>query len=248
MSTSSTSTYNLSAQDIIDLALTDIGVAGQSGGAAPDAGLRTHALKLLNLLLKRLDSEGALLWHIQRTTQTLTSGTAAYALSNTISDIDEPARYTASGSTYGSQVWSMARDEYMTLPDRTIQGVPYRYYAEKSLDATGIQAITLYLYPVPPTTGDTLEFAAVLRMKDVTSLNQTLDIPQNWSNVVRQGLAVELAPSYGVPATTIAMMRKVYEDEKRLVLMNDNERGGLQLVPWGNSVMYGYGQHAGGSR
>lgn len=243
MATSSTTSYNLTAQRLIDLALTDVGVAGQGGSVDPN--LRQQALDLLNVLMKRLDVEGAFLWRITRRTQTLTSGTASYVLTNDVYDLDQPARYTAAGATYGSQVTAMSRDEYMTLPDRTVQGTPYRYYAEKSLDASGIEQITLYLYPVPPNTGDTLEYAAVLRAKDVTDISQTLDLPQKWMSVARWGLALSLAQSYMVSSDRIAFFKKMFDDEKELALNDDNERGDVQIVPFSTQYGYGWGGNGG---
>lgn len=243
MSTAATTSYNLNAQDIIDLALTDIGVVGQSG-ASPDADVRPHALKMLNLLLKSLDTEGIFTWKVVRRTQTLTGGTAAYVLPNDVSDVDEPARYTAAGATYGSQVFSIVRDEYMALPDRTIPGVPYQYFIEKALDTGGIEQITMTLYPVPPNTGDTLEYAAVPRMRDVTALQQTLDIPQKGLNVVRLGLSAFLAPSYNTPPTQLAIFQKLFSDAKEAFVGDDNERGPMQMVPFGSNY-YGY---SGGGR
>lgn len=246
MTTAATTTYQPTAQRLIDLALMDIGVAGQAGSVDPN--LRVQALDILNLLLKELDDEGAFLTNITRRIQTLTAGVSSYVLTNDVRDLDEPARYTASGATYGSQVTAMARDEYMTLPDRTIQGPVYRYYAEKGLDANGIQQVTLYLFPVPPNTGDTLEYAACLRTKDITDVSQTIPLPQNWYQAIRYGLAAGLAPSYG-RLDLVAGLQKSFEDKREKALEDDNERGNVQAVAFGNQYGYGYGQwSSGGTR
>jgi hypothetical protein len=237
MSTAATTSYNLSAQDMIDMALADIGVNGPEG--LPNANLRPLGLKHLNLVLKRLAVEGAFTWRIQRRTQALTSGTSSYVLSNDVDDIDQPARYTASGATYGSWVTPMVRDEYMTLPDRTIQGVPSRYYVEKSLGTDGIEFITLFLYPVPPNTGDSLEYAAVIRAKDVTSLTQTLDIPQKWLQAVRFGLAASLCFPFGVPVDRSTQFGKMFDSEIEKALNEDNEHGDINIVPFGTTYAYG---------
>lgn len=243
MATSGTTSYQPTAQRLIDLALTDIGVAGQSTGVDPN--LRAQALDILNLLLKELDAEGAFLWNIQRRTLSLTSGVSSYVLSNDVRDLDQPARYTPAGGTYGSQVTPMARDEYMSLPDRTITGPVYRYYPEKGLGTSGIQFLTLYLFPVPPNTGDSLEYAACLRMQDVTTLSQTLPLPQNWFNAIRTGLAAELAPSFG-RTDLVAGLTKSYEAKREKALEDDNERGNTQIVPFGSQYGYGYGQWSSG--
>jgi hypothetical protein len=237
MATSATTSYNLTAQRLIDMCLTDVGATGPG---VTDANLRPHALELLNVLIKQLDVDGVLLWKVPRRTETLTAGTASYVLSNDVYDLDEPARYVQSGATYGSQVTAMARDEYMSTPDRTIQGPPTRYYVEKALDASGIEQITLYLYPVPPNTGDTLEYAAVIRAKDVTTLAQTLDVPQKWLAALRWGLCQSLGPSYNVPIDRMSWFGARFEESKRTALLDDNERGNVQLVPYQNSS-YNYG-------
>src|SRR6266404_3302866 len=200
MAISTTSTYDITGERLIDLALIDIGVAGQGGsqGAAVDPNLRAQALDMLNLVLKELDTQGMLSFNVVRRVQTLTAGVASYTLSNDVSDVDDPMRYTQAGATTGSQVTVMARDEYMWLPDRTIQGPVYRFFPENSFDASGINQITLSLFPVPPNTGDTLEYAAAVRMKDVSALDQTIGVPQAWLNAIVQSLAARLGPSYSL--------------------------------------------------
>lgn len=243
MAIATTKTYNLTAQRLIDLALMDIGVAGQGGaaGANVDGNLRPQALDLLNILLKELDDLGMLLFNVTRRTQTLTAGTSSYLLANDVSDVDGPMRYTQSGATTASQVTVMARDEYMELPDRTIQGPVLRFYPEPSFDAAGIKQITLYLYPVPPNTGDTLEYAAGIRTADVTTLAQTIGIPQKWLNTILWGLGSRLAPSYNTPVDKMSWFNKRFETARDAAFEDDGERGPVQLVPFGQTYGYGAG-------
>jgi hypothetical protein len=245
MSTSGTVTYNISAQDIIDLSLTDIGA---NGPAYQDPSLRPHALKALNLVMKAIDTKGVWIWRAPRRTVNLTAGTASYVLSNDTWDVDAPARYVQSGATYGSQVMPIARDEYMRLPDRTIQGISMQYFADRGFDANGLQQITLYLYPVPPNTGDTLEIASTLKSQDVTNVAQTLDVNQKGLDAIRWNLTLNLAPSYGVPIDRMQFF-KALADEKLAEFVNDsNERGDVQIVPFGSLYGYGYGSWGTGYR
>lgn len=241
MATSTTTTFNLSAQDFIDLSLTDIGATGpEAMGTAPN--LRPHALKLLNIIVKTLDSKGILTWRAPRRTTTLTASQASYALGTDAYDIDQPARYVQAGATYSSQVTPMSRDEYMSLPDRTIVGTPMQYYAERALDAiTGLLGVTIHLYPVPPNTGDTLEMATQVRSRDLTDLSQTLDVNQKWLDAIRWRLSHDLSPAYNVPIDRMSYFRKVAGDALDEALNDDNERGNVQIVPFGNqSYWYGY--------
>jgi len=247
MALASTTTYNATAQRLIDLALIDIGVAGQGGsqGAAVDANLRPQALDLLNIVLKEFDSLGMLTFDVQRRTQTLTAGVASYTLSNDVTDVDDPMRYTQSGATVGSQVTIMSRDEYMYQPDRTIQGPVYRFFPENSFDANGIQVITLNLFPVPPNTGDTLEYAAAIRVKDVTDYGQTIGVPQKWLNAITLTLGARLAPSYSLGVDRLSY-HNARAKEARDQVMNDNgERGPVQLVPFGQTYGFGWGARVG---
>jgi hypothetical protein len=240
VATSSTTTFNLSAQDFIDLSLVDVGAVGPEGGTSPN--LRPHALKLLNIIVKTLDIKGILTWRAPRRTTTLTASQASYALGSDAYDIDEPARYTQAGDTYSSQVTPMARDEYMSLPDRTLVGPPIRYYVERALDAsTGLVALTMYLYPIPPNTGDTIELATQVRSKDLTDLAQTLDVTQKWMDAIRWRLTHDLCPAYNVPIDRMSYFRKLAETALDEALGDDNERGNVQFVPFGNqSYWYGY--------
>jgi hypothetical protein len=240
MATSSTTTFNLSAQEFIDLSLTDIGAIGPDGQT--NANLRPHALKLLNILVKQLDAKGILTWKAPRRTTTLTAGTASYTLTSDSYDVDSPARYVQSGSTTGSQVMPMARDEYMQLPDRTIQGPPTRYYIERAIDpTTALVTITVYFYPVPPNTGDTVEFATQTKSQDLTTLAQNLDVNQKWLDAIRWGLTHSLCPAYNVPTDRMSYFRGVAEKAAADALQDDNERGPMQFVPFGDSYYGNWG-------
>ena len=237
MSTSGTTSFNISAQDLIDLSLTDVGA---NGPAYQDPSLRPHAMKALNLVMKSIDTKGLFTWRAPRRSISMIAGTSSYLLAEDTYDIDAPARYTQSGATYGSQVTPMARDEYMSLPDRTIQGIPMRYYADRSLAADGIEALTLYLYPVPPTTGDTLEIASALKSQDVTNVAQTLDVNQKWLDAIRWNLTLSLSAAYNVPLDRTQFFKAMADEKLGDALNDDNERGDVQIVPFGGSYGYTY--------
>ena len=135
----------------------------------------------------------------------------------------------------------MSRDEYMSEPDRTIQGVSYRYFVDRALDATGILALTMYLYPVPANTGDTIEIAAAIKGQDLTSLAQTIDVNQKWLDAIRWSLVVALGPAYNVPIATQQFYRSIASEKVDEALEDDNERGDVQIVPFGGQSGYGYG-------
>lgn len=237
MTTSGTTTFNVSAQDLIDLALTDIGA---NGPAYADPTLRPHALKALNLVVKSLDTKGEFTWRTPRRVVTLVAGQASYVLASDAYDIDQPARYLPSGSTTGSQVTAMVRDEYMSLPDRTLTGIPYRFYVDKALDVNGLVVATMYLYPTPANSGDTIEVAEQVRAQDVTSISQTIDVNQKWLDAIRWSLASGLAPAYGLPIDRMEYFKTLADEKVSQALGDDGERADVQLVPFGGSYSYTY--------
>jgi len=243
MSVPSTATYNPNRARIVQLALTDVGAIGP-GTVAPsqDASpLVAHANDLLAILIKSMDTDGILQWRFVRRTPTTTAGTASYAIANDVYEIDQPGRYTLSGQTTASPVTPMVRDEYMVIGDRTLTGTPIRYYAEEALDTNGIQQITLFLWPTPANTGDTFEYAAVVRARDQTADTDTLDVTQKWIRSLRYGLALDLAPGYGLPMDRIGYFQKMFEAERERCLEDDGERADIQLVPFGAYHNYGLG-------
>jgi hypothetical protein len=244
MSVPATSNYNPNRGRVVQLALTDVGAIGPGViNPAADAGaLVTHANDILAQLIMSMDADGALLWRVQRRTLTTISGTAAYVLASDVYDIDEPGRYTLSGQTTGSIVTTMARDEYMYLGDRTLQGTPIRYFAEKALNTAGLETITLQLYPVPPASGDTFEYPAVVKARDQSTDANTLDVPQKWIRCLRFGLATDLAMAYGLAMDRINFLNQTFHEERDRLLNDDNERGDVQICAFG---AYYYGSYSG---
>jgi len=244
MSVPATSTYNPSRARIVQLALTDVGAIGPGviNPAADAQDLVAHANDVLAQLIMSMDADGALLWRVARRTLTTVSAQAAYVLASDVYDIDAPGRYTLAGTTTGSIVTPMARDEYMYLGDRTLQGTPIRYFAEKALDVSGLEFITLQLYPVPAATGDSFEYPAVVKARDQATDANTLDLPQKWIRCIRYGLALDLATAYGLPMDRINFFKGQFEEQRDKLLNDDNERGDVQIAPFG---AYYYGSYAG---
>jgi hypothetical protein len=235
-----TSSYLPNRARIVQLALTRVGALGPGvvNAAQEAAPLVAHANDELNILTKSGDADGILTWRLARRTLTTVANQAAYVLSDDVNDIDPPARYTVSGQTSGSVISPMSNDDYQSLGDRTITGVSNMYLVTKALDGSGLNQLTLTLYPVPANTGDTIEYQAVVRARDQTTDADTMDIPQMWISVVAWGLAAVLAPSYGLDMARIQYFDTKYENERQKLLEQDGERGPVQFVPFG-AMSYG---------
>lgn len=229
MAQGTTDTWATTRDEIISDALINVGAL--SPGESATGGVRDHAARALDALAKALDAEGAFLWRTTRLTFATVASTASYTLNATAFDVDEPVSYL-SGTTRVPLV-PMSSDDYRVLPDRTVSGTPSRYYIEKAL-TTGRTAMTMYLYPVPDTTADTVEYRAQIRAKDFNTGATNPDFPSNWAKCLKYGLTVELAPAYQ-QLELMAAFSALYQAEKALQLGNDNEKQGVVFVPWGGA-------------
>ena len=233
MATGTTTNYEATRDEIIRDALANVGAVGPD--VTPKQAQLLHAARALNRVVKSIDAEGAFLWRIVRRTATLTSGTDNFSPATDVIAVDEPMRYTRSGSAQASSVIvPMSRDEYMALPIRTNTGTPERYFLERTL----AQPVKVYMHPVPNQTSATCEYAAVLRSLDFDTGANTPDFWPDWTACLVDGLTAELAAAYGQP-DLIPLYRKKFEEEKLKLINQDNELGNVVLVPFGLSTNYG---------
>jgi hypothetical protein len=234
MSVGSTTSFEESRDDIIAEALENVGAIGP--GATRDSNnseLFDSAARALNRVVKSVDKDGQRLWRIVRRTTTTTDGIASFSLASDVLDVDAPMRFTRAGQTApASYLDPMSRDEYMLIGDRTQEGTPRQFFVERTLTAK-----TVYLWPVPDATGDTIEYAVATRAADFTTGANTPDFPAEWTNCLVYGLTMELAPKFD-QMEKVAVFKTLFESELVRLIGNDTERG--------NVVMY-YGSYGGGA-
>jgi hypothetical protein len=235
MSTSGTSVFEEQRDDILAEALEALGAIGPGETrTSNNSTLFDSAARALNRVVKAIDANGQRLWRVVRRTTTTTIATASFAPASDVLDLDDPVRYTRAGQSTATPVSPLSRDEYMRLPDRATPGVPRNYYVEKTLTTT-----TVYLWPVPDATGDTIEYACSLRGQDFNSGADTPDFTSKWGTCLVYGLIVELAPKFRQPSA-IQMFKPLFEAEVNRVNQDDSERGPMQFAPFG-ATYYGGG-------
>lgn len=231
MAIGTTDTWAQSRDEIIADALANVGALGPGQDATGKT--RDFCARALNRIVKALDGEGQFLWRMSRLTLTTTSGTSSHSLSALAFDVDAPMNYKAAADSTRTPIWPMSRDDYMALPDRTTSGRPSRYFLEKTLTGAGIVQITANLWPVPDTTGDTIEYPAALRAKDFNTGATNPDFPTSWTACLVYGLTSEIAPAFGQPELAM-QYRALYDAERNKMVGQDNERQNLIFVPFGN--------------
>jgi hypothetical protein len=228
MTTSSTTTFDCSRDDIIDDALAAVGAIGP--GDTAEGSMREHAARALNKVVKAIDADGKFLWRQASRSQSLTDGTAAYTLAADVIGIDGPARFVRSGATTGSPVTPMSDDDYTAIADPTTEGAPSRYLLRQALPTT----LTVTLWPVPDTTGDAFVYRAMLRAADFSTGANTGDFPARWQMALQLGLEAAIGSAYGKTPNEVVTMTRTFLAEKDRQLSAGGEEGPVWFVPWMN--------------
>lgn len=201
MSTSGTTSYSTTRDDIIKRALRLVGALAQGETPTPDQ--VTEAATALNGLVKAWQADGMPLWAIKSYSVPLTATVASYRIGvgqtvatpkplkitqaynhNTSSNVDIPMRV-------------LTRQEYNMLGNKTSAGNPIQVFYDPQRDYGD-----LYVFPVPSATDAASNVITITYQRpfeDFDASTDTPDFPQEWFDAVTYGLATRLAPEYGLP-------------------------------------------------
>lgn len=207
MTTSGTTAWSLTAQQIIDASLRENGIIAI--GESPTTDESNECLLRLNGILKSWTGGDYLVSSADVTVPAdSASGTLAVEVHEILS-----ARLEVS-STYERQLTQWERSEYMRLPNKAQSGEPVAFHADNQRDA-----VTLYVWPVP-TAERTLKVEYVRVPETITALTQTVDWPRQYNEALFTTLAVRCAGIFGrQPSPELAdragYLRRMMEDEQR---------------------------------
>lgn len=201
MSTSNSTNFNVTRNEIIHGALRILGVVGE--GQTPSAQQYTDASEALNYLVKAWENQGVLIWCVKSTDITLVAGTADYniGLSQTV-NVAKPLKiYQAFRRTTNNvdvPMTILSQQQYNMLGNKTSSGAPSQLYYNSQRDYG-----TLSLYPVPDSTvtSDVVRIYYQRPIEDFDASTDNADIPQEMLRALKYDLANEMAFEYGLPAT-----------------------------------------------
>jgi len=191
MATSGSISETFTARDFVAQAMTLITVLG--GGETPNANDADQGMTQLQWMLKSWQADGCNLWREEEETITFPADTATVTLDPRVLDVQE-ARVEIS-TTFQRILDRWERGEYITLPNKIAAGSPTIFYFRRKRDS-----VTMTLWPVPTEETDILCTTARV-IEDVTDLDQTLDVPQEWSETVTYNLAARLLDTFGITET-----------------------------------------------
>lgn len=206
--TSHVDSYPAKTDEVVRRALRLVGAYPSTDAPRPEQ--LKDAIYSLNVMLKTWSTEG-FTWLRQFVTITLVANQNAYLLGpNGTPSIDRPTHvFTANKkNSSGSEIpmISLTRTDWFNIPNKTSNGVPVQYF----YDPQTINGV-LYVWPTPQTGTTDVVVIDVDRQLDVQldNLNQ-FDFPPQWTDAITYGLAVRLAPEYGMPLTERQVLEAEY--------------------------------------
>lgn len=226
MTTSGSTDYTLTTNDLIDEAYNLCGI-GQEGESIT-ADMYARATRSLNLMVKTWQAQGHL-WLKTERTLTLTASTASYNMSPRPLRILSIRRRTT--GSIDSPLMELSREEYFELPNKTVAGTPLNWFYDPQR-STG----TLYLWPTASTAvaaSDSLKITYLRAIEDFDTSTDNPDVPQEWLETLAYNLAVKLALKYGVNPTKRAEI--ALEAARLFASLHgwDNETASLFIQPGG---------------
>lgn len=191
MATSGTITSQLIVSEIVRQAMIELGVL--SSGEAPEAEELADGIRVLNWLFKSWPSRGVNLWRETQGSVTFPIGIATVTLAPYCLDVME-ARFVQS-STYERPLARWENGQYRQIPNKAQPGYPTAYYLDKQTTS-----ISMTLWPVPNADA-TILYTYSRIPQDVTDGAETVDVPQEWTELVFVSLAARLIQTFGVNRT-----------------------------------------------
>jgi len=229
--TSGTTTFSVTRDDIIKGALRKIGVVAQ--GELPTADQTTEAAFALNLMVKAWEADGMPLWALRTTPIPLVSGKTTYTV-GPVGDVitDKPLKvlqaWNRSTSNIDIPMRLLTKQEYNILGNKSTSGKPIQLYYEPRL-TDGVVS----LFPTPAA-ADVLESTIYIvyqrPYEDFNIATDAPDFPQEWYDAVLYGLAVRLAPEYGVPIDQRQVLGREAADIKAAAMSFGTEEGSMYFM------------------
>jgi hypothetical protein len=212
--------------------------AYDTDGGSPEAYQTRDAAEALNLILKRLQLEGTLLWVQQDVEVNLAKGKASYTIGPTgyvttsrpLRIFDPMIRDISDDSDVPLDPYS--KMDYANLTNKTATGKPSAIYYSRQIN-DGI----IYVWPVPDSSKYKLKVTAEVQLQDFDASGNTAYMPSYAYSYFVWALAAEIAPEYGLDLQEQQLLEVKAERFKTDLLAFEEEEDGFQFIP--DSTSYG---------
>jgi hypothetical protein len=196
MATSGTYTYAPDIADIQEYAFRLCGV----DVATLDYRHSKDARMAMNMLFSYWSTKGTNLFAVDLQTRTVTEGTPSYTATDGTLAILE---VTVTRSSVETPVHRISRESYQLLPNKTNEGLPTQLFYDRI-------ANTFWLWNTPENSTDVINYWRLRRIQDVSTGQETPDVPYEWNAALVYGLGEFLAPIYA-PDRTKGLMEMALE-------------------------------------
>lgn len=217
MSTSGTTDFNLSIDDLIEEAFERCGMRMTSGYQL------SSARRSINLLFLDWANRGLNLWTIEESTIALTQGSRVLNLPlDTVNVLSAVIRQTTTGQQQDVSIDRIGRSEYLDLPNKLTQARPAQFYVERS------NTPQVYLYPASDTVY-TFVYYRIRRIEDAGNYENTSDVNFRFLPCLASGLAYMLSLKYSPDRT--GALKQIYEEDFQRAALEDRDTASFHIVP-----------------
>jgi len=214
MTTSGSKDFELDVSDYIEEAFERCGLEVRTR-----YDLKT-AKRSLNLLLADWANRGLNQWTIQQTTLNLVQGTAEYTLNaDTIDILSVVMRRNNTDYTLDR----LSRSEYLNIPTKSTQARVNQFFLDRQVSPV------LKLWPTPENSTDQVIFDRLVRMDDVDTFTNTVQMPFRFYPALAAGLAYYISMKKN--PQLISILKPIYEEEMQRAMEEDRDRASFNISP-----------------
>ncbi len=232
MATSGSVDYSLTRSALIKESMQLVGAISE--GIDPNDTQYLDASRTLNIMVKAWQAYGLNLWTIETASIDLAASTASYTLgpSGTTGLTERPLKvvevYITDSDSDDTWLQPLSRQEYIRIVNKDQTGTPTQWYYDPQL-TNG----TLSVWPAPDSTSAAYTLKVVYQspIEDMDADIDEFDFPQEWYEAIKYGLAVRLAPVYGLPYNDRLMLKREFDEILDLAKSWDTEQESVFFTP-----------------
>lgn len=234
MATSGSTTWQLTRNQIIEAAMRKIQALAK--GQTPDAEDYANATIALNGLTAQYQTLGMPLWKRTEYALTLVSGQSSYTIGisqsiNTVFPLkmnQAILRDTSSGAQIDVQILSVY--DFNLLPQNSQgTGEPVNITYQPFINYGVVK-----VWPTPDATtaaNKTLALVYQAPVEDFINSTDTPDFPKEWHNALIYGLAVLIAPEFGIPIQDRQILSKEWKEHLDVAVDYGTEDASMFFQP-----------------
>jgi len=217
MTTSGTTTFDLSIDDLVEEAFERCGMRPQSGYQ-----LNT-ARRSLNLLFLDWANRGLNLWTIEQATYPLTQGVNEIVLpADTVNVLEAVIRQNNQGTNTDVYIERISREDWLNVPNKTSQARPAQFYVQRTNEPK------VFFYPAADQ-NYTFVYYRIRRMQDAGKYTNTTDVNFRFLPCLASGLAYFLSLKFA--PERMQMLKMMYEEEFQRAAFEDRDTASVHFVP-----------------